>query len=328
MNWDADKQLVRGGAKHNLAIGEPEFLREHFEPHYPRRFNYDLSYPDTKPTEELERELRKLHPKGHIVVTVGAKQALYAGIYAIRARNGFLGNRLAHTAPYWPTYPTVAKLSGLAFNGSFDDFEIVVNTTPNNPDGGESTEPCHIWDAAYAHKVYGWSGKTPPNMLSVWSAGKTLGSPGARVGWLVTDIAEIAELAGRYVEQTTSGVPTTSQHHVAATLRNTENIRDELYAKAKRDLDINFQRFDLYVGKYIDYIQPAWGDLQRRGMFAWFKAKDPEKFARALNASGIIMVSGKACGNEVEGVYRASMGLALSPHHTAVVALHDALKGA
>lgn len=320
MSWEADKQLVRGGVKHNLAIGEPEFLRYHFEPYYPRHYPSDLEYPDTKPSAELECELRKLHPEGHIVVTVGAKQALHAAIWSINNKNGGMVTDIEVPAPFWPTYPSLAEHAHLGFNRYVDGFEIKILTSPNNPDGKEFAQrECYIWDAAYAHSVYGWSGAAPKHKISVWSAGKMLGSTGVRVGWLVTQDEQIAKLASRYVEQTTSGVALSSQHHVAATLRNTENIRPELYEKARKDLILNYERFDLYIGKYIDNLA-----TDRKGMFAWFKAKDPEKFAKALETSGVAMVTGKACGLDEAGVYRASMGRVL--HQDAVVVLSDTLK--
>lgn len=320
MNWEADQQLVRGSAQHNLAIGEPEFLRRVFEPHYPRHYGSDLSYPDTKPSDDLLFELRKLHPKGHIVVTNGAKQALHAAVHALKINNPGLVTGLYHHAPYWPSYPTIAKYANLPFHTqSSDQFDVDVVTSPNNPDGKERKDGI-VWDAVYAHSVYGWSGAEPMHAISVWSAGKMLGSPGTRVGWLVTENGALAGHAQQFVEQTTSGVSTVGQHHVAATLRNTERVRKDLYTSAEFVLKTNRSRFNLYLDKYITDLGTG------KGMFMWFQAKDPEKFANALSASGVIMVTGKACGDERPGVYRASLGLDLMPHQNAVIALSKELK--
>jgi len=322
--WNADSQLVRSRSTEgwNLAIGEPHLLREVMSPYYPRHYPADLSYPDTAPDPDLMAELRKRHPTGHIVVTVGAKQALYAAIWAIKQIR-IESDRLYHRAPHWPSYPTIAERSRLLHvtsDAGLSDAQwertIKVSTSPNNPDGSCEFLGCDIWDAAYAdHDLYGWNGVVPRHKISVWSAGKLFGSPGARVGWLVTEEEHLARLATQYVEQHTSGVATTSQYHVAATMRNLEGVEH----RVKRDFRVQlYSNRALFHGYLEDHIIDHEADFSC-GMFAWFEPKNPEQFKAAIDKLKILMVDGSACG--VPGHYRASLGLTNSKFHSAVLAL-------
>jgi aspartate/methionine/tyrosine aminotransferase len=305
MSWENESQLVRGATEgqFNLAIGDPVFLREVFQPYYPRHYPADLSYPDTKPSPELLAELQKLHPGQEIVVTCGAKQALHAAAYALKEDDSVVW--LTHRTPCWPSYPTLADMHGMHFSDIPMMTEVNCNTSPNNPDGTESSYPCNIWDSAYSHSVYGWSGMPPPHDISVWSAGKMLGSPGVRVGWLCTEDSELAERARRYVEQTTSGVPTTSQYHVSATLRNTNAVREDLYSKAREVLEINSQSF-MRLHPYLDTVSGY--PMNGRGMFAWFKVKESEKFKVAAKKAKVLVINGSACLESSPGWFRLSLG--------------------
>lgn len=330
-NWAGDSQLIRGKVVdgYNLSIGEPQLLREAMEFYYPRHYPADLSYPDTRPDPDLLRELRELHPEGEIVVTVGAKQALYAAVYALKQTQEY--KALWHREPYWPTYPTIASYMGLSFNSGPPEAPgtIRVVTSPNNPDSHIELGPYNtrtgfgvdIWDAAYASELYGWCPDwTPNHRIGVWSAGKLLGNPGVRVGWLVTREPALAAAATRYVEQTTSGVPTTSQYHVAATLRNIKNVRQDLIRTFKVRLSMNTAFFYGYLD---DHVLSMESDYCNGGMFAWFKPTNPERFAAALKAAKVTMVEGSAFGSP--GFYRANLGLNQRELQDAVLALSKEL---
>lgn len=305
--------MVRGKVDgFNLAIGEPLFLREKMERHYPRTYPTDVGYPDTKPLPFLEEELRRLHPEGEIVVTCGAKQALHAAIHAMAVPEG----DLLHPVPSWPSYGSLAEIHGLNLVRAVEIplMTVSVNSCPNNPDGSMDSRDCDIWDAAYAHSVYGYSQyvrKPFAHRVSVWSAGKMLGSPGIRVGWLVTKDKGIAEAARRYVEQATSGVPVTSQYHAAYTLWSTQRTRQDIFRRARETLLANFALTTIYLDEHIQDLTHYATRVERAGMFLWFKARDPIRFAAALERSGVLLVPGSAFGNPEAGVYRMSMGM---PH--------------
>lgn len=325
MTWDADKQLVRGNVRghFNLAIGDPIFLRQIMAPYYPRHYPNDLPYPDLQPTEELMHELRKLHPVGEIVVTNGAKQGLLAAVTAYKQEYGF--DTMYHKAPFWPSYPTIAELTGLAFNKMSLTGSIECVTSPNNPDGslvrGDALP--HIWDAAYFTSAYGMRHCSGPrHEVSVWSGGKFFGAPGVRVGWNVVKNSKLAEHMRRYIEQTGSGVSLSSQHHLAVTLRRTETLREELFERAFTRLVQNRTELREMLWEHVEY--PA--QYNTHGMFAWIQAKNPERFADALRDAKVMVVTGAACGDPTPGRYRISLGNTPDVHQEALTALRKELE--
>lgn len=313
MSWESDKHLIRTQEPgwYNLAIGEPYFLQWDLSAYYPDANGARIGYPTSEPEPELKVELEKLHPGKLVVVTVGAKQALYAAIYAWKQR--YPGTMcLNHHHPFWPTYPTVARLSGLDFihDPWYQSIAVNVITAPNNPDGSNAfAHPgaqCDIWDAAYATTTYGWYEKdhNPKHKMAVWSAAKMLGLSGARVGWLTTEDPELAASAAQFVEQTTSGAPTNGQHLVAGTLSNLGPDREKRFWMANKLISTNAQ---LLGGTIKDHAELEGYHRTGMGMFSWVRPYETEKFNAALNAAKIRVVPGVVCGKP--GYVRISLGL-------------------
>lgn len=314
-----DLQMARAtGPGYNLAIGEPFFLQAEFldklEISTPPK---KLLYPSVGGEPELVVAIRdymlrtyNMSPE-HVVVTNGCKQAIAAAFYAfadVERRHV-----VVHGAPYWASYPTLAQSIALEFNSRGPKEALVsVVTSPNNPDGWEPyppKTPYDLWDAAYAHEVYGWSGVAPIHRVSVWSAAKLFGGSGLRVGWLATDDAALAAKAAYHVEVSTSGVSTPSQMHLLGILNGIRARPEDtkrLYRLAARVLEENADSFNDLVADHCARIGglPASG----RGMFAWFQARDPEAFASALVRAQVKLVTGEACGVYGAGWYRMSLG--------------------
>lgn len=313
-----DFQMARGhdGDGYNLAVGEPFFIQDALDFIKLADGKGEFTYPHTGGQPELLEELRKIYPYKHIIVANGAKHALLAGMYAYREH--LACGKVYHAAPYWPSYPTLAKLSNMQFvtEDRFDVCRIV--TSPNNPDSSELNEKCDIWDAVYAHPVYGFT-KPPEHQTAVFSASKVLGMSGARVGWIGTDNDDIGRLASYYVEVTTSGVNTFGQRQVAEVLRFVRNnplVAQDAYARAREELDKN-------IGDFLRYISPYCVDFrgapaESRGMFAWFQVFNDVKFKKALQETKIKLVTGEACGATEPGWYRMNMGMGNAKFRTAV----------
>lgn len=330
----ADLQMARGNIEggFNMAVGEPEFLQKHMWFGPLMDFSSSWPYPSIDGHEMLLEELRLMYPRQHVVITNGAKQALLAAFYAYKQFDESVS--VLHKAPYWPSYPTLAKLSGLEFktvsagSEAYAD-EISCITSPNNPDGHCSAmwNACDIWDAVYASEVYGSFGN-PIYETAVYSAAKMLGLSGMRIGWLVTTSKELAELAANYVEFTTSGVALPSQLYVAQALQHTRKYPAETskaIALAAHDLYTNGQLFCEYLGKKhckTSAGRDGWHGIA--GMFAWFSVEDPWRFNEALNKANIRVVSGPACGGP-ENFYRMSMGLTPDKTEAALKALKEYL---
>lgn len=316
---DPDKQIVRthDDFSTNLAVGEPFFLRGALENLVkPSAFNESAvfeSYPPYMGDQRLLGQLKRRF-SGHVVVTNGAKQALLASLYALKQKYPQMCE-VAHRLPFWPSYPTLAAFSDLFFRSSDLDRNrdssndtCYINTSPNNPDGSQTPAFCHIWDAAYAHKMYGWNGERPLHDISVWSAAKLFGISGLRIGWLVTDSMQLAEAAANYVEKTTSGVNVEAQHRLANILAQAESPSyTERWSRARLQLVKNAVSFRKFVKPHCEMVEgvPA---KNGAGMFAWFKAKKPALFKAALKEANITVVDGAACGMVDTGWFRMSMG--------------------
>lgn len=334
-----DLLMLRGekDGTYNLAVGEPVFLQEAFwcKPGMVRVDVGDVRYPPYGGQPELINAIRRnlKYARKHIVIANGAKQALLAALYAYSTNAYQPRTSLQHSAPYWPSYPTLAQLSGMAFTTEKDmgkafgwPRHVRVITSPNNPDGSETLQECEIWDGAYAHWVYGCK-VVPQHEVGIFSAAKMLGMSGVRVGVLTTDRDDIAELARKYVEVTTSGVANDSQARVRAVLASMEQYKDRVrqeYANARRFLLKNGETFGELISPYC--IETHGVPTSKRGMFAWFKA-DAARMDAALTKAHVKVVPGGACGAKGFNAswYRMSMGHTPEYTQKALTALSNAL---
>jgi len=315
-----DLLMLRGETSgyYNLAVGEPVFLQETAfwcapksvmtaEPRYPP-FGGDPRLIDL-----IRHHIKQA--KKHVVVTMGAKQALLAAFHGYKERGFQPKSDIVLDNTYWPSYPTLARLSGMrsttmSIASSFIERTpqernhtkeygyskyMRVITSPNNPDGSESMENCDVWDAAYYHWLYG-AKVVPQHTVSIWSAAKLLGLSGIRVGFLTTDDDDIAQYAREYVEKTTSGVPNDSQKRLADVLDAMATSPDRVaedYAKARNVLLDNGKIFGETLSSFCSEIRGVPTD--GRGMFSWFKS-DAATMDRALSDSKVKVIPGNACG--------------------------------
>ena len=336
----ADMQLVRDSVPggFNLAVGEPYFLQAVYSGFYPRYFDGKLTYPLLRGDPELLEMLSRRTSGHHVVITNGAKQALLAACYALQIQrdkddsnpHDFL--QLHHPAPYWPTYPTIADLSGLGFTSRGPAKNTLnVITGPNNPDGDlgidRTTTHWDIWDAAYAHRIYGWDYIVPWHKVSVWSAAKLFGPSGYRIGWLATPDPELAELAGQYVEKTTSGVANPSQAFLKQLMRNLDSVSPEEEGRmvmSARDLLLKTNEAFMRLSKHFLEIK-GFSDT-RQGMFAWVRAKNPNRFKELLGKAKVKVVGGTFCGGQ-DDWFRVSLGVMPNVMHEAVRAIEEVEDG-
>lgn len=305
--------MVRGSVDggYNLAIGEPVLIQKYL-PFPGFKFKGALPYPTLEGIPELVSELLDLYPGYEVVVTNGGKQALLAAFYAMRIYKP--GMSIAHLQPYWPSYPTLGHIGAGGFvdpnntitNHPISDHHITCVTSPNNPDGWIHTQPCDIWDAVYAHWIYGWKGEEPPHKIRIGSAAKLLGLSGVRVGWLLTKDKHLAEMARHYIEFTTSGVNLLSQHYVANALKlmRQKNPMLEL-EKIRSGILKNADEFNHLIKPMCHWVDGV--PRNEQGMFAWFCVEEEHRFMCALGTAKVALVTGKACGCTVPGTFRMNM---------------------
>lgn len=301
-----DMEMARGSSEgFNLAIGEPVIVRNRCSGHF-------YAYPPADGMSDLKTQvarfvLSQYKIEGFPVITNGAKQAIAAIMYAYKKRGYAF---VYHKAPYWPSYPTLAKTVGLQFTTTESAYGTVsFNTSPNNPDGEISTKPCHVWDAVYASEFYGWNGEVPDCNAVVGSMSKTFGMPGLRVGWVVCKDRALAADCAEYVEITTSGVSTESQWLAQSRIQGWLDYGSYGVDAIRDGFRANGETFNAVIAPYCSevYGVPASG----LGMFAWFRvsASHEQDFKSRIAKAKIQLVSGASCGKR--GWYR--MNLAVSP---------------
>src|SRR6266436_3163790 len=109
-----DMQLARGvnDGWHNLAIGEPHILQRNLVLPSRKTTRGENQYPAPQGDPLLIKEIQNLNPGLCVVITNGAKQALSAALFALHdaTKHG-----VYHSAPYWPSFPTLANLEHLGF---------------------------------------------------------------------------------------------------------------------------------------------------------------------------------------------------------------------
>jgi len=285
--------------KLNLSIGEPHFI--------PRITKQDMRYPPPEGKEELVSLIKKRTDKKHVVITNGGKQALLASMYALKKVSGM--NCVIHEPPYWPSFPTLAKMSGLSFNSDLNENPIKIITLPGNPQGlfPIKKDLYHIWDSVYAQPLYGFKGMIPNHIIQVESMSKAFGLSGARLGWLLTDDEKLAEAAKNYMEFTTSGVCVLSQNLAIDFFENAKNMDRRLH-KARIIL---LKNGELFKKEIAEFVQVYYGvPKDGTGMFAWFLVKPEfqQIFSESIKNVDLLLVSGESCGMMEKGWYRMSMG--------------------
>jgi len=321
MTWAADSQLLRDDVSgFNLSLGEPHFLHETMVKHgvFPSELHGAYPYPKTKAEPELEAQLRRYFPDGHLIIANGAKQAL-AAVFRYLSEAAWTYPTIYVQAPYWPSYPTLIKEAGMRQSS---DYKFSLDAYPNNPDGRMIDRRVDVLDAAYYSPVY-TNGKLKIGPLkdkcsvSVWSAAKLFGCSGVRVGWLHTYDDRMAQSARQFVEQTTSGVSVLSQRFLASTMQTLQTKEALVYEEAINKLETNrkiFQRLSPHVD--ISYCA--------NGMFAWFRPVSHKKFSDALIRANVRMVTGDACG-DLHTYFRMSLGHTNEVTEQAVTALLEEL---
>jgi aspartate aminotransferase len=190
---------------------------------------------------------RELDPNG-VVVTAGAKQALFNAIFAIFGP----GDEVLIAAPYWTTYPDLVRIARAeplpVFGGESNDFKItpadldraagdhargVVINTPCNPTGAVYGQAELSGIAAWARErgawlisdeIYGnicYEGASAPGILQlpeselgphvlVDGASKSYAMTGWRIGFSYTD-PSVADKLTALQSQITSNAATPSQ---------------------------------------------------------------------------------------------------------------------
>lgn len=317
----------------NLAIGEPANLGKLMYPHALVPVNDFSAYPSWGGEADVVDAVKGLTGEKHVVITAGAKMALFAAVYAHKKLRSIKDGSLhVLNKRYWPGFLSVAEISGLSFASRADplppeDSTITVECFPNNPDGGgcfDGPPRADIWDACYHTPVFASGYMQTLSVdcdVKVVSAAKRYGMAGLRAGWLATDNEDLAHYAAEYVELATAGVSTVSQAILKKlVLAESYCTLDPIFQKARIDLLQNAMSVNSYLYRFAEISgTPKTGS----GMFAIIKPFDGLKFAEALLDSKIQLLEGSAWGEP--GVYRMNLGFDVKTTENALEVLTDHL---
>ncbi len=232
--------------------------------------------------ERFLREQGTSYPEAGVVVTAGAKQALYELFQALLNP----GDEVIVPAPYWVTYPDQIVLAGgrpvvvpvgleRRFGLTLADLEAattertraVVLNSPQNPAGAvlEPDEVVRIaeWAAArgialisdevYGKLVYDGAEHRSPASASpaareativVDAVSKTYAMTGWRIGWLLTSDLKLASAVSSLQSQSTSNANSIAQYAALAALQGDDAALPGMVRAfaARRDLMVDLLR--------------------------------------------------------------------------------------
>ncbi|HOX22723.1 MAG TPA: pyridoxal phosphate-dependent aminotransferase [Elusimicrobiales bacterium] len=210
-----------------------------------------------------ERQYGRLFKPENVLVSSGAKQALYNFLLAAVDP----GDEVVFPAPYWVSYPDMVRLAGGTpvivrpqdgrFEPRFEELKAAVTpktraiilNSPNNPSGevyseqlvAETARFCEkqgiylvmddiyhqlVFDGLKSPACYGFT-KTDPFIVVINGISKLYGMTGFRIGWSVAN-PELTAAMNRLQGQTTSCPSDLSQAAAAAALEGPQDCVKEL----------------------------------------------------------------------------------------------------
>lgn len=250
-----------------------------------RKLNFSYQQPRGLP--HLVNILTSQYNKA-VTVTVGAKNGLFLIFKALK-RMGYTS--IVSTAPYWTSFPSIAREADLQFLILRKDIDllsmdasshVLLVTSPNNPDSlstkkGDLDEARSlgiriIHDAVYNTKAYGFESIEDLGAdVQVFSASKQFGLSGIRVGWVVTSWIDLDSHIQDLTETITSGVCVLAQAMVAdviSLINENPECANKFYKESSEALSINRQALVSGLGPSISK-GTAEEILRRGGMFVW-----------------------------------------------------------
>ncbi len=317
----------------DLAYGNPAFLQEIFAnsvalpvPYSNKMMPYAIGKQNL---QSLEDEIIAIHKKqknckitkkSHIVVTVGAVQALQAALYAYRKIH--YPTYLYSPAPYWGRFEEFAAAQNYKMTPWLlqeDDVEkqltavdkqpigtiVKLLTTPNNPDGKLYTKhKAHIRDACYNWPHYTKKVTKLDDPVVIFSLSKLSGHSSTRIGWAVVQDEQITMYMREYVELYSSGVSVEAQHHAAMILHSINNpsneVMESFFKIGRVKLGIRTAILEDLVKKYKLPIKV----LSERGMFWYIECRPQVIFDLKIKC-----FHGSNSGDKKPDRYRLNIGV-------------------
>ena len=221
----------------DTSVGEAHIIKDNLLnifnilPYHLSEVNKMWEYHEPQGYKKLIQLLENKY-KSPVIITNGAKQALGAVFYALHQMGK---KKVGMRLPYWALIPPLAEVHGV--NCVFDDttdplagpigYDSYLYLAPNNPDGwtpdSKTLQTMSEWskeenipfihDAVYYNHIYlpqTYSLKQIGD-VQIYSASKSFGLSGLRLGWIVCPNVEFYKLIQYYMETMTVGVSIVSQ---------------------------------------------------------------------------------------------------------------------
>lgn len=209
--------------KIDLGYGNPGFIQEQ----YPVDFSLKNATKITEahyacgkhPSQILINTILSLHkkynnvlitPNTHIVVTVGAVQAIQAALAYFQSKSY---KKVHIPKPYWGRFDDFLSLHNMDQIDQQEKDSVNFITSPNNPDGIDQSDiKANIRDACYNWPIYTNNVLKFSDEITIFSLSKLSGFSSTRIGWAVVQSEEIAIFMNNYVNIFTSGISIESQN--------------------------------------------------------------------------------------------------------------------
>ncbi|KAL9273206.1 Tryptophan aminotransferase-related protein [Drosera capensis] len=190
---------------------------------------------------QLEKEILRVHriignavtDDRYVVVGTGSTQLFQAALYALSPQDGTGPISVVSATPYYSFHRQVIDYikSGLySWAGDAESFSdegpyIEIVTSPNNPDGVMRQSMVNRSGGMLIHDfAYYWPQYTPithaaDHDLMLFTASKSSGHAGMRVGWALVKDKGVAKRMAKFIELSSIGVSKDSQLRAAKILQ-------------------------------------------------------------------------------------------------------------
>ncbi len=350
----ADELRARGADLIDFGIGEPDFhTPEHIKSAAYRAIEQNFTkYTDAGGIPELREAVAykyrrdygaSLDPKREVMITCGAKQALYNAALALFGP----GDEVIVPTPYWVSYPEQIKLTGArvvyleaqeesGFSLTAKEIEgaltprtkAVILNFPNNPSGA-TLEPQElqkivelarmrdfyvIYDECYERFVYEGKPLSPAlygkeNVIIAGSCSKTYAMTGWRIGWAAGP-ADVIYAMEKIQSQSTSNPTSIAQRAALEALTGDQRCVREMIAEYRRRREVIVEGLNAIPGIRCNLPQGSFFVFPNvKGLFDGSIKNSTELAGYILEQVGVVTISGLEFGRD--GYLRISYATSL-----------------
>lgn len=339
----ADELRAQGVDLVDFGIGEPDFhTPEHIKQAAYRAIQENFTkYTDAGGTRELREAVARKYkrdygasydPKREIMITCGAKQALYNSALALFEP----GDEVIIPTPFWVSYPEQIKLtgarvvyldareeSGFSLTASEVEKALTSNTKaiilnfPNNPSGATLEHPelkgilelartrdfYVIYDECYEQFIYDGPSLSPAslgkeNVLLAGSCSKTYAMTGWRIGWAVGP-ASIIQAMEKVQSQCTSNPTSIAQRAALEALTGDQRCVGEMIAEYRRRRDVMVKGLNEIPGIRCNLPKGSFFAFPNvTGLFRGSIRNSTDLASYVLEKAGVVTISGVEFGRD------------------------------